>query len=189
MTLPLLMFFCSVTGDAKAQKLENVFVSAMTETSAFPFSRYLPIHPGLEIGTTFFQVEGERSLHRGNFFLGGYTHRKIENGFYLRGEYVYTYKFKDLVGVNLPVGLGYQHSFYPGEAYTQNPESGEWEKARQIGKPHGLVNFGIGFTWLNNSRIQPFVRHENVIDIPFFNGFTTVRTFLKLGVEIKIRTK
>lgn len=172
-------------GNAKGQLIDNLFVAATNESMAFPFTRYFPIHPGLEIGTTLWRSEGERSLHRANVFVGGYTHRRMENGLYLRGEYAYTYKLRDILGIDLPLGLGYMHAFYPGVTYAQNPEDGTWAEARQIGKPHGLVTGGFGFTLLKSDRFQPFVRQETAIDLPLYNGFVSIKTFVKIGLDIK----
>ena len=171
---------------AKAQKTNNLFVAVVSETYSFPFTRFLPIHPGLEIGTSLFHKERPKSEHYINIFLGGYYHRKVENGFYLRSEYVYRYKIKNAIGIDFPVGIGYQHAFYPGEVYEQNSETGDWERANQVGKPHALVNFGLGFTYLKPKKVQPFVRYESIIDYSLNRGFLTTRTFLKFGINIKI---
>ena len=180
----IILLFLSAA-NTHAQKIDNLFFAATTEAYAFPFTRALPVHPGLEIGTTLWSKEKQKTEHLANVYCGGYYHRKVENAFYLRGEYVYRFKLMNTVGIGLPIGGGYQHAFYPGEVYKQNSETGEWEKINQKGKPHALVNFGLGLTYLKAQKIQPFVRYESVIDFPLYNGFLTTRTFFKLGVNVK----
>lgn len=171
----------------EAQEINNLYIAAMSETFSFPFTRFTPIHPGLEIGTSMLKKEKQKGVHNINVFLGGYYHQKIENGFYLIGEYAYQYKLNENFGIDLPVGGGYQHDFYPGEIYKQSETSGEWEKFNQMGKPHALVTFGFGFTFLKPQKVQPFVRYQSVIDFPLYNGFMTTRTFIKIGVNIKLK--
>ena len=180
------IFFLLSTSAVFSQKIHALSISAMTETTSYPFTRYLPIHPGLEVGTTFWLKEKNNSKHQINAYLGGYHHKKLENGFYLRGEYAYTYSIKNIIGLDLPLGVGYQHTFYPGEVYEQNAESGNWEKMNHFGKPHTIVNCGFGLRILNLGKVQPFIRHESALDIPLYNGFLNLRTFLKLGINIKL---
>lgn len=170
----------------KAQNINNVFIAAMSETFSFPFTRFTPIHPGLEVGTSLFNKGKQNNEHHINIYLGGYYHQKIENGFYIIGEYAYRFNYKNIIGIDLPVGGGYQHDFYPGEIYEQNSTSGEWEVARQKGKAHALTTFGLGFTFLKPAKVQPFIRYQSVIDFPLYNGFLTTRTFFKIGVNIKL---
>lgn len=175
-----------VTINTRAQQIDNLYISATTETSSFPFTRFLPIHPGVELGTTLLNKGKQNSEHFVNVYLGGYYHQKIENGFYLRSEYAFRYKINNTIGIDFPIGGGYQHSFFPGEIYEQNIETGDWERIKQRGKPHLFVDFGLGFTYLKSKRVQPFIRYESIIDFPLYNGFMTTRTFFKLGINIKI---
>lgn len=180
------LLLIAVYSGIKAQKPQNLFFALTSETYAFPMTRFAPIHPGLEIGTTLVERSGNHIDHNINAFVGVYHHRLVENGFYLRGEYAFTYKIKNTLGISIPLGGGYQHSFYPGELYEQDPQTGQWSKKTQFGKPHALVEFGLGLTYLKPKRIQPFVRYESVIDFPLYNSFLTTRAFLKLGVNLHL---
>ncbi len=91
------------------------------------------------------------------------------------------------ISIDFPIGLGYQHSFYPGTVYEQDNITGSWEAKRQWGKPHGLVKFGLGFAYLKAEKVHPFIRQESVIDIPFFNGFLNTRTLVIVGVYFKLK--
>ncbi len=118
--------------------------------------------------------------------MGGYHHNKVENGFYLRGEYAYTFKIENTIGIELPVGFGYLQAFYPGEMYAQNEKTKTWERARQYGKPHAFISFGFGLTYLKASNVQPFLRHENILDFPLYDGYMNIKTLIKAGVNIKL---
>jgi len=118
--------------------------------------------------------------------MGAYHHQKVENGFYIRGEYAYTFKIKNTFGIELPVGVGYQHTFYPGEIYGQNERTGTWEKITQHGKPHTLLSLGFGLSYLKAKKAQPFLRHENILDFPLYDEYMNVKTLIKAGVNIKL---
>lgn len=180
------MFICIQSTYLNAQKTINLSVALTTETYSFPFTRFSPIHPGLEVGISIFEKYNKNSIHNVNTFIGGYHHQKIENAIYLRSEYIYRYKLKNTISIDGPIGIGYQHAFYPGDIYEQNSISGEWERKRQFGKSHFLVTFGLGITYLKTKKIQPFIRYESALDFPIYNGFLTTRTTFKLGINIKI---
>lgn len=92
-TLTALSFFPFTW--VKAQKINNLFIAGMTETYSFPFTRLTPVHPGLEVGISWYEKTKQNGVHSLNTYIGGYYHKKVENGLYLKGEYVYTYKFKN----------------------------------------------------------------------------------------------
>jgi len=125
-----------------------------------------------------------------NLHLGWYLHRKVENAFYLRAEWAWQFKIGDFLTADLYSGIGYMHVFYPGEVYELNASSGEFEKIRQKGRPHALGNLGIGFTYRNQSRWEPFIRQDLGIESPFANGIPVmVHSFLKVGSHIKLNQK
>ena len=186
----MFIFLLSFTGifHVTAQKIESVSVALTTETISLPFSRYAPIHPGIEIGATVWNRERGKMMYEVNTYLGAYHHKKVENGFYLKVDFMPTLKIKNVIGLDFPVGVGYQHSFYPGKLYELDSGTGEFSEVNQMGKPHALVNFGFGLTYLKPNKIQPFIRHESVVDLPLYNGIANSRTFLKLGVNIKLNS-
>ncbi len=170
-----------------AQKIKYVSVAVISETIAIPFTRYTPYHPGAEIKATFKVKEKSKSIRQISACLGGYFHRRVETGIYIGGEYIHTFKIKNTVGIDIPAGLGYLHTFYPGELYKQNQETGEFEKVVQFGRPHVFVNLGIGISYIKNPNIRPFIRQELLVETPFANGIPVItHSFVKLGISIKI---
>lgn len=169
-----------------AQLFQTISVALQTETLSFPFTRYFPLHPGLEIGSRMWNLDKDISNHQANVYLGGYHHQKVENGIYLRGTYQYTLKVKNTVGIEFPVGAGYQHTFYPGTYYQLDSETGDWTSKTHGGVPRALVTGGLGLTYLKSERVHPFIRHESVLDFPLAGGWLNLKTFVKLGVSIEL---
>lgn len=170
-----------------SQMFEQFSVSFNSEAIGFPFTNYSPIHPGIEITGTIRKNERAKSIRYINVKAGFFHHRRLENAFYLGGEYQYSQTlFKNKVSVDLPVGLGYLHTFYPGELYEQN-ENGEFEAINQWGRSHLYANLGIGLTYLSDNKIQPFVRQELFLETPFANGIPIIpHSLLKIGVQVKL---
>ncbi|MEL6866982.1 MAG: hypothetical protein AAFP19_21335 [Bacteroidota bacterium] len=173
-----------------SQKLQQFSVAATTEAIGLPFTNYLPYHPGLEVSGTLRKTDKERNIQYLNVKAGFFYHERLETALYLGGEYQYSQKlFKQRISVDLPLGIGYLHSFYPGEVYEQNSD-GDFEKINQFGRPHVYVNLGIGLTYLGRGKVQPFIRQELLLEAPFANGIPAIpHSLLKLGVQIKIEKK
>lgn len=169
-----------------AQGVQQFSVSLNSEAIGLPFTNYSPIHPGIEIAGTLRKNERPNSIRYLNVKAGFFLHQRVENAFYLGGEYQYSQTlFKKKLSIDLPVGLGYMHTFYPGELYEQN-DSGDFEKINQLGRAHLYVNLGIGLTYLSDNKIQPFVRQELFLETPFANGIPAIpHSLLKIGVQIK----
>ena len=171
----------------QAQRIKQISVAVMNENIAFPFSRYTPLHPGGELGLTLKQQFKPQSVRQFNVYAGGFYHKKVETGFYIRGEYLHQLIIAKKIGIQLPLGIGYMHTFYPGEIYELNTTTGEFEKGNQSGRPHLIANVGLGLTYINNSGIAPFIKQNLTIETPFANGIPLIpHSFIKLGVTIKI---
>ena len=184
-TILVMLMSTLVVSSIHAQRIQKFSVSLMTEANVYPFTRLGPIHPGLELGVTFWNKKGEFLTHEANAYLGGYHHTKLENGFYTRGEYMPSFNYKNTVGISLPISIGYLRSFYPGTLYEQN-SAGEFKKVNQTGVSSLLVNFGIGITYLKINKIQPFIKYESMGVFPLYNGITDIKTFIKIGTNIKL---
>lgn len=184
----LLLTFLSLF--TKAQEVKRLSVTGMTESMAFPFTRYAPFDPGIEVGYAMKETERPGIIKAVNLHLGWYYHRRVENAYYLRAEWAWQFKIADFLTADLYSGIGYMHVFYPGEVYELNNSTGDFEKIRQKGRPHALGNLGIGFTYRNQSRLEPFIRQDLGIESPFANGIPVmVHSFLKIGTHIKLNHK
>ncbi|MEM1319405.1 MAG: hypothetical protein AAGG75_04065 [Bacteroidota bacterium] len=91
----------------------------------------------------------------------------METAIYLGGTYQYSQKLlKQRISLDFPVGADYLHSFYPGELYEQNAE-GDFNELKQLGRPHFCANLGVSLTYLGKGSIQPFIRQELLLEIPY----------------------
>ncbi|MEL7120388.1 MAG: hypothetical protein AAFO07_13140 [Bacteroidota bacterium] len=186
--LALAISLSTFGGELRAQGIESISFSLFSESIAFPFSRLAPIHPGAEIGIQLSKDERSASIRSWNAYVGGYYHEKVELGFYLRAEYQHTFRLGKDIGLDFPMGLGYLHTFYPGEIYELDVENGDFDKQTQLGRPHALVNVGIGLSFNRSGDFQPFIKHELGIETPFITSIPVVpHSFTKVGFNLKIK--
>ena len=165
----ILLSICSLS--AYGQKIDQISIAATSKAIGLPFTNYLPYHPGLEFKATFKTKTTDKKIQRYNVNLGAFFHRRLQTGFYIGGEFQYTKTlFQQTIGLDLPVGLGYLHTFYPNELYEQR-ENGDFEVVSQFGRPHVYINLGIGISYLRPKKIHPFIRQELFVQTPFANSF------------------
>ena len=182
----LLMLICLSPLLIHGQLIKQASLSVVNENIAFPFTTYTPLHPGIEAGLTFWQKEKAHSIQQLNANLGYFFHERIEHAYYLNGTYMYRVKVKGFLSIDLAAFAGYMHTFYPGNLYEINSESGEISRVQQFGRPHAMAGIGLGLTYRNSSRFEPFIRQEMSVETPFANGIPVmIHSFLKLGLNIK----
>ncbi|MGD1894410.1 MAG: hypothetical protein ACFB15_27920 [Cyclobacteriaceae bacterium] len=186
LSVSVILYLClSLSAKAQDPKIKYLSVSVMTESVAFPFTLLSPLHPGIELGITLQEWNRARSSSKLNTYAGYFYHQELDQSYYLRGEYEYAFSIKDAVSVGLPVGLGYMHSFHTGPVYEQR-EDGSFEATTQTGRPHAILNVGLGVSYLQLGSLQPFARYEIMAQSPFEVTVPVVsRSFLKVGVSKK----
>lgn len=170
-----------------AQGIEQLSFAATTEAIGLPFTNYSPYHPGIEMRVKLRSKEALKNEQSYHASFGAYVHPKLETGLYLGGEYQYAQMlFQQKMSLDFYGGLGYLHTFYPGELYKQT-EEGDFETVSQWGRPHFYVNLGVGLTLMKNQRVQPFIRQDMLINTPFANGLPVIlHSFLKIGLIINL---
>lgn len=184
--LPALCFGQDRQHPKKSPAIQAISFSLLNESLAFPFTRFSPIHPGAELGLTFLQQDRNKSMTQWNAYLGGFYHENVETALYLKGEFLYRYQVHPNVGMDLMGGLGYVHHFYPGTLYEVNGETGDFTEVQQFGKARAMAELGIGITYTNDSRFEPFVKQSFAVKSPFANGIPVIpHSFLKVGVSYK----
>lgn len=176
-----------MTNSSFAQKIKQYSIAATSEAIGLPFTNYAPYHPGAEFTTILKITEKEKSTRYLGLKAGFFYHQKLETAIYVGGEYQYSFRLPtDKLSLDVPLGLGYLHSFYPSELYEQNNE-GDFEKVSQFGRPHLYLNLGIGLTYRMNERVQPFIRQSLLLETPFANGIPVIpHSLIQLGVQIKV---
>jgi len=175
---------------SNAQAINSASVSLLNEAVELtPFNDFFPVNPGLELGVNFWRKDKKVFGHQFNTYLGFYHHKNVDNTFYLKAEYLFQTKIKGVIGVDLFSSVGYKHSFYPGDVYALSESTGEYEKATQSGISRFTGGIGLGVTYLNDSKIEPFVRYEVNIDLPHkFLGLYP-HTIFKIGANYKFNRR
>jgi len=183
----LILTIISISLNGYGQVFDQFSASINSEAIGLPFTNYDPLHPGFELNGTIKRIEKPKSIRYLNTKIGFFYHRRLETAIYIGGEYQHSLKlFRQKISLDLPIGLGYLHSFYPGEVYEQN-DNGDFEKINQTGRAHFYTNLGIGFTYLSDSKVQPYIRQELLLETPFANGIPIItHSLVKVGVQIKL---
>lgn len=171
--------------------LQAVSVSATTQAFGVPFTNYLPLHPGVEVkaplgGATTYT----HSTRYWRASLGFFHHAKVSTAVYGGLEHQFTYTLlEDKVHFDVPLGFGYLHSWYPGELYEQN-DNGDFERVGQFGRPHLYGTAGIGFTFMPEANVSPFIRQDLMVQTPFANSIPVmIHSFLKVGVHLTLPSR
>lgn len=181
-----LVYLCASGFTAHAQKIESFSVALQTESIAFPFTRLNPVHPGIELGVTLKEKVKSKSIRRWNAYLGWYHHKSVDQSFYLRGEYQFAYGIKNTIGIYVPVGLGYMHTFNTQPVFEQQ-SNGSFERITQLGNARVILNTGLGMSYLKLEKIEPFMKYEVMVQSPFVSTVPVgLRSFLKIGTNIKL---
>lgn len=166
--------------------ITDVSVAIADVKHGLPFYLLFPIHPGIELSTTVFKKEKEKSFHAFDATLGLYHHKYIANATYLNVKYNYQYRIKNIVGIDLHSGLGFQCNIYPGTGYEFNENSKEFESTVNT-KGNLLVNAGFGLSYLKHEKIQPFFHYDmNGYNLWAFTSYVNLTAILKAGVKINL---
>lgn len=73
--LLLLLFLSPVM--MHGQQIKQASLSLVNENIAFPFTTYSPLHPGIEVGLTFWQKDKVQSIQQLNANLGYFFHEQL----------------------------------------------------------------------------------------------------------------
>jgi hypothetical protein len=172
-----------------AQNSRCLSIALTSESIAFPFTACSPINPGLECGLTLKQIDKKILTRSFLLYLGGYHHSKVENGFYIRFDYQNSLKVKNALAIDFPLGIGYLHSFYPGEVYIMDVNTGDFNKEKQWGHAHAILKTGIGIRYIKNSKLQPYIKQEILLESSFLYNIPVIaHSFIKIGVILKIKS-
>ena len=184
----ILLFFMNVINpesvDAQYKfSISDMSVSLTDVKHGLPFYMLKPIHPGFEVSVTFLKKEKKISHHAFDAALGYYYHDMIAHGSYLNVKYNYQIRIKEIIGVDLHSGLGFQYNIYPGEAYAFNETSREYESVINT-KANLALNVGIGLSYTKMEKIHPFIHYDfNVYNVWAYSTFVNSTAMLKAGVK------
>lgn len=180
-----LVFYLTVS-QALAQRIQAISIAVQTEAIAIPFTRLAPVHPGIEIGFSINEKTKPHSIRRWNAYVGWFYHKNLDQSIYLRGEYQFAYTIKETVSVFTPLSIGYMHAFHAKPVYEQKAD-GSFNEKRQRGRPHAIVNLGLGIRYLKLNTLEPFIKYEAVAQTPFVSTVPVgPRSFFKVGTNFKL---
>jgi len=187
----LLVGYCLILGiSSNAQTINSASASILNEAiELIPGNDFFPIHPGIELGVNFWRKDKRKFGHQFNTYLGFYHHKNVSNAFYLKAEYLFQIKIKETIGIDLFPSAGYKHYFYPGDVFALNESTAEYEKTNQLGIPRFTAGIGLGLTYLNRSKIEPFMRYEINVDFPHKLLGLLPHTIFKIGVNYKFNRR
>jgi len=167
-----IFLICILKVQAIEYKKLPLKVSFLNETvNIKPGFRFIkqPAHPGILIGTEFILKEKTKSNFHITSNFGFYYHKKFQNSFLLNSEIGYRFNFNFGLNLNSRFGLGYLHTFYPGEVYKLTNE--EFKKITDFGKPHLITSFSIGtgytFNNLFSKPFEIFCNYQLLLEVPF----------------------
>ncbi|HAA11094.1 MAG TPA: hypothetical protein DCE41_05080 [Cytophagales bacterium] len=184
--LGLLTVLCLATWTCSAQRIDGVTVTLHSSSISFPFTRWSALRPGVELGVTWNQPNKPQATGQWNTYVGWFYHENLDQNLYVRGEYQFAYQFQNTVRFFAPVGLGYMHSFHAQPTFEQQAD-GSIQKATQWGRPHAILNLGLGAEYLGWNQVAPFVKYEAMIQSPFVSTVPVgPRSFLKIGTHINL---
>lgn len=184
--LLVLALSLSLSGSLYGQLIKAVSVAATTEAVTTPFKRILPIHPGAEIGLNWITNNLDWTGQQLNTYIGFYHHASLTNSLYVKGEYLFQFRIKNALAIELMLNGGYNRNFYPVETFKLNESTKEFEKVSQRGSNSYFVGLGMGLSYASRGSIEPFVRYEVFMETPFIEEINYLpHSLLKIGLHFK----
>ncbi len=184
--LIVLAFLFNFSGNLYGQLIKGISIAATTEAVTTPFKRILPIHPGAELGLNWITNNLDWTGQQLNTYFGFYHHKSLSNAFYIKGEYLFQFRIRNTIAVELFLNGGYNRSFYPVEVYKMNETTKEFEKVKQQGHNSYFVGIGTGLSYVSRGSIDPFIRYEVFVETPFIEELNYLpHGLLKLGIHYK----
>lgn len=194
----LLLLLCFVsTFLAHSQRKEKQISLAITNShSAYPFASFAslfsgPYHPGVELGYGFNWTMKKKHDWYQAFRVGYFYHRFVQHGIPIYTQAGYRYKPWARIHFNAALGLGYLHSI-PATAVLKLNSNGEYEKAKGIGRPQGLLNVSFGGRYLLTTKADGpavFLQYTQQLQTPFINSYVPLLPYnqMALGLSLPFR--
>lgn len=158
-----LLFFLlltATTGYAQFVKgIHDVSVTLSDTKFGLPFINLAPIHPGIEVGATFFKRDRSNNTQSIRAKAGFIHHNILINAPYLTVGYAYQQKIKNTIGLSVYGDFGYIHAFYPRQGYIHNEETGLYEE-KQVNEAFLRYNLGFELSYIKPAKINPIIRYE-----------------------------
>ncbi len=160
----------------------SLTIQLFNEQISLPFTSFQPLHPGLEIGYRL-SVNERREWQA---HAGGFYHRGLYAGFYLRAAHAWTWQPANFVQLQVAPGIGYLHTIMENPLWSVN-EQGEYEKSGRFGQPHLLAEVGLNAIFLPGERVSPMISYRMALEAPFATVFPVMfHNFAQVGVSVSL---
>jgi hypothetical protein len=147
----------------------------------------LPIHPGLLVGTEYYYHRSMRNQLFQTLNLGGYFHEGFEHGLFINTDVGYRHVIPCGIMGDILLGIGYLHTFSDNDVFKQD-KNGQYVKIADYGNPRftadASVGLGYDFAMKTKLSIQPYVRYQFFIEMPWAKGLDNLlmaHTVLQVG--------
>jgi hypothetical protein len=177
----LLLFYFSNSFGQYKRGLSDITFSVINNQFGLPFVQFRPIHIGGEVGVKLLENNKTNTAQSVSAQLGFFNHHLIANAPYLKINYDFQVKIKQIIGINGYAALGYVHTFYPGNGYSFNASTGSYEKI-QLNQAFLLSNVGFGISYIKPNRIKPFLKYELMMA-----GFNIDQLFTNFHIGITMK--
>lgn len=148
-------------------KPQNLRISVFTEATTMPTLKpiQLPLHPGVLVGTDFWNKSGKHWQKALGAELSYYHHRLYEHALMLDASYRLGYQFNFGLGINLRTNIGYKHSIQEGPVYKF--KNGSYERALHGGKAQFNAKLGLGLSYALNKRYSITTDYKMMVATPY----------------------
>lgn len=159
-------------------------IAVLDESMSLPnfwFTRYA-YNPAIMIGTEYPLSQKARHDWYISANLGFYYHKKAQSAIFLNTALGYRYRLGRWQP-SASLGLGYAHSFYPGQVYEYT--DGAFQETSNTGHPNFMPSVALNLGYqIRNTAYSPsvFVTFMSAVDIPFRQE-TSLHQFVGIGYQ------
>lgn len=179
----LLALFC-FNLSASTFRPEEFHFGVSAIRPAFPFTKLYgivgdgPIHPMIEVGTTYHLNRAIKNQFTQDVNIGFAYHRFLQSMVPLYTECKY-FRLIKKVKVGAGLGAGYLHSFELTDQFKL--VNGVYEKVGQWGRPQFMFKIGVYFQFQNLT-----LGYNNIIQAPFVKSYVPLMPYNSLCVSYSI---
>lgn len=184
-----------VTAEAQGRDWLPVSISVFNESTAVPFTRFLPtpLHPGIQAGVSRQWNRSQKHYLYQTASLSYFYHRHLYQASTLSTELGYDFRFPFGLNLKALFGVGYMLAMNTQEVYEFR-EGGYVSTANSLmSKFQTTLSLGLGYRILKDREGSPevFFLYQAGVIYPFSADFIPVmaQANVHLGVKVPIRIR
>lgn len=188
MFLPCMLF-------AQGKEWLPVSVSVFNESTAVPFTRFIPtpIHPGVQVGVSRQWNESQKHYIYQTANVSYFYHRHLYQAVTLSTEFGYDYRFPFGLNLKALLGAGYMMTMNTQEVYEFKNGNYTATNNSFMSKLQATLSLGAGYRIHKKRDGSPeiFFLYQAGVIYPFSADFIPImaQANVHLGVKIPIRIK